>query len=83
LIVESVVAAAPKMVTGVLVLCANKCIPPKAVLPLIAFVTAMSGECNECENTQDNLNTNDVGKSKGCEHGRERLDWEHKHPWLK
>ena len=47
MIVESVVAAAPKIVTGVLVLCASKCIPPNTVVPLMALVTAMSGEWRE------------------------------------
>ena len=46
--VDKVVASAPSMVTPKLVLCANRCIPPKAVVPEMAFVTAMSGECRAC-----------------------------------
>ena len=44
LTVERVVAAAPKKLTDGFVLCASKCIPPKAVDPEIAFVTASSFE---------------------------------------
>ena len=47
LTVERVVAAAPNKVTLGLVLCANRCIPPKAVVPEMAFVTAIKGEWRE------------------------------------
>lgn len=46
--VERVVAAAPKKLTLGLLLCASKWIPPRAVVPEIAFVTAIRGECKEC-----------------------------------
>jgi hypothetical protein len=46
---DKVVAVAPRNVTKGPVECANKCIPPKAVVPEIAFVTAIKGECKECE----------------------------------
>ena len=45
LMVESVVAVAPNKETIGLVLCAQRCIPPNAVVPEIALVTAMRGEC--------------------------------------
>jgi hypothetical protein len=41
--VLSVVASAPSTVTDVELLWASRCIPPRAVVPLIAFVTAISG----------------------------------------
>lgn len=44
LTVESVVATAPRRVTDGFVLWANRCIPPKAVVPEIALVTAIRGE---------------------------------------
>ena len=41
--VLNVVASAPSTVTDVELLWASRCIPPRAVVPLIAFVTAISG----------------------------------------
>ena len=39
--VLNVVASAPSTVTDAELLWASRCIPPRAVVPLIAFVTAM------------------------------------------
>ena len=36
------------MVTNAELLCARRCIPPNAVMLLIAFVTAISGLCRAC-----------------------------------
>jgi hypothetical protein len=46
--VLNVVASAPSTVTDVELLWASRCIPPRAVVPLIAFVTAISGLCSAC-----------------------------------
>ena len=46
--VDKVVAMAPNMVAVALVECAKRCIPPKAVVPEIALVTAIKGECKAC-----------------------------------
>ena len=49
LTVDSVVANAPNAATlGKVLLCVRRCIPPSAVVPLIAFVTAIEGLCNAC-----------------------------------
>ena len=44
----NVVARAPRTVTAMELLCARRCIPPNAVVPLIAFVTAISRLCRTC-----------------------------------
>ena len=46
--VESEVAKAPSAVALGEVLCASKCIPPNAVVPLMALVTAIRGLCKAC-----------------------------------
>jgi len=58
--VLNVVASAPSTVTDAELLWASRCIPPKAVVPLIAFVTAIRGLCSACAtpNTTCTLMTN-------------------------
>jgi hypothetical protein len=41
---DKVVAVAPRSDTAALLELARRCMPPKAVVPLIALVTAMIGE---------------------------------------